>query len=89
MEQIEKVDKVKGIPATSAARISATSPSGHNIPAIPVGAIATGIDTGSPASVLASDLFRRSRQTRWRNPIAAKSDTLRSRVLSVQDPLSI
>ena len=55
IEQIDMVERVNGTPNASAACAARISPSACCMPVSPVGASATGIDTGWPIIVLSSE----------------------------------
>ncbi len=76
------VERVKGMPAAWAARQPWISPSPWNRPVRPVGAIASGIETGSPTMVVASERLDTSIITRWRSGMAASSALLAFSVAS-------
>ena len=83
IEQIDIVDRVKGTPALAAARAARISPSACCMPVSPVGESATGIATGWPTMVEASERFVMSTATRWRSLIGAKSPAFARYVPSV------
>ena len=58
------------------------------MPVSPVGAIATGIRTGTPTIVVASVRLSMSTATRWRSLMRWKSLSLARYVLSVHEPES-
>ena len=70
------VERVKGTPKASAACAARISPSACCMPVSPVGASATGIATGWPIIVLASERSAMSTSTRWRSLMRAKSASL-------------
>ncbi len=82
-EQIDIVDRQKGMPAFSAARAALISPSAFCIPVSPTGASATGMDTGIPTISLASVLPDMSTATFWRRRIFWKSVVFSRKVCSV------
>ena len=88
IEQMLMVDSVKGTPNFSAARAARISPSACCMPVSPVGASATGIDTGCPTIVVASERPSMLTATRWRRRILAKSLVFARYVCSVQEPES-
>ena len=73
MEQMLIVESVNGTPAFAAARAARISPSACCMPARPVGASATGMDTGWPTMVEASERSDMSTATRCLSLMAAKS----------------
>ena len=83
MEQTDIVDIVKGTPKAAAARAALISPSGDCMPQEPTGERATGMATFSPIIVLSVERPVRSRATRWRRRILAKSETFSRKVCSV------
>ena len=76
IEQIDMVERQKGTPASSAAWAARISPSACCMPQKPVGARATGIDTGSPIISVARLRSVMSTSTRWRSRSFAKSLSL-------------
>ena len=72
------VESVYGIAAFAAARATRISPSPRCIPMMPVGANATGMLTGCPTMVVASERFDISTATRCRSLIRLKSASLAS-----------
>ena len=82
------VDNVNGTPARPAARMPCTSPRRANIPAMPTGASASGIETGCPARLVEVSMADTSRITRWRNLRRAKSAALAAIVSSSFAPPS-
>jgi hypothetical protein len=88
IEQMLIMLSVNGMPNFSAARAARISPSACCIPVSPVGAIATGICTGMPTIVVASERLSMSTATRWRSLMRWKSLSLARYVLSVHEPES-
>jgi hypothetical protein len=76
MEQMLMVESVNGMPNFSAARAARISPSACCMPVRPVGAIATGMATGTPTIVVAVLRFSMFTATRWRSLIFWKSLSL-------------
>ena len=76
------VDWQNWMPALCAARQARISPSACCMPASPVGASASGIDSCSPSTVVAMLRRETSTSTRWRSFTLAMSSILASRVCS-------
>ncbi len=76
IDRVDIVDSVYGSPARSAARATASSPSGSAMRVNPVGASTSGNGSGLPSSVVDGSTSPTDRSTRGRNSMRAKASLL-------------
>ena len=76
IERVDSVDSVYGSPARSAARATASSPSGSAMRVKPVGASTSGYGSGLPSNVVDGSTLPTDRSTRGRNSMRANASLL-------------
>ena len=91
MSSIDALDivlRVKGMPASRAARASSTSARWHSMPLKPVGATASGIRAGAPRIRVSSERCEASTSVSGTKRQRAKTCRFQSRVAWSSAPLS-